>query len=72
MDLIDLPFNKVKCNPQRYNQIEVKFWKKQFLSKNPIPSPWIDENNKITAFHNCYFTLKELGFSKTKFILQSK
>lgn len=64
MKQIKVGLNAVSCDKTKYNKIEVEFWKKRFLAKKPIPSPWINEKNEVISFYNCYFVSKKLGIDK--------
>lgn len=68
MKQIDVQVEEIKCDSSKCNKTEIEFWKKQFLSKKPIPSPWVNERNEVVAFHNVYFALKELKFSKVSVV----
>jgi len=60
----------LKCDRGKYNKIEIKFWKKIFLEKKPIPSPWINKKNQVIAFHNSFFIAKELGLKYTYVVIK--
>ncbi len=66
---VNIPLKEVKCNPSKYNAVEVDFWKKIFLSKKPIPSLHINERKEVIAFYSTYFILKELEISEINVVL---
>ena len=63
MKHIKVNLKELRCDEAQFNKIEVEEMKKAFLKKSPIPSPWINKDNEVIAFHNSYFVAKELGFS---------
>ncbi len=60
--------NDIFCDEEKRNQIEIDNLHKFFKSKNPIPSPVINKENEVIAFHNSFFLLKELGFEDLLFV----
>ena len=65
MNQIKKELNKLKCPIKKKNYHEIKYWETQFLAKKPIPSPVINKNNEILAFHNCFFAIQNTGLRKT-------
>lgn len=56
--------SELKCPDSMRNEIEMAILNQFFSSKNPFPSPVINSEDEVIAFHNTYFLLKELGFEK--------
>jgi hypothetical protein len=68
MGPIEKNFKDLECGVEKRNDIEVDYWKKLFLAKNPIPSPIISKNDEIIAFHNCFFAMLDIGLKKGWFM----
>jgi hypothetical protein len=60
MKEMKINLDKFRCSRFRYNFLEVKELKRQFLKKKPIPLPIVNDSNKVIAFYSSYFVLKEL------------
>lgn len=65
MGQIEKKLEDLKCSVEKRNDLEVEYWKKAFLAKKPIPSPLINKNGEVIAFHNCLFAMLDLGLKKT-------
>lgn len=61
--------NSIKCDYSKYNKIEINLLQKKFLSKQAIPSPWVNKDNEVIAFHNSFFVLKELNIPEISVVL---
>lgn len=72
MKQIMIDINKVSCDKSKYNEVEVDFWKRRFLEKKPIPSPWINDRKEVIAFYNCFFVDKELQIPEICVVLASE
>ncbi|MFW6014185.1 MAG: hypothetical protein ACOCQG_03340 [Candidatus Nanoarchaeia archaeon] len=68
MTQIKKKINEVNCDPKQRNEVEIKHLYKFFKANVAFPSPVIDENNEVIAFHNTYFLLKNLGFESILFV----
>jgi len=65
MEEVEISIDELKCSEDKLNNVEVNYWKKIFGDRKPIPSLYINSNNEVVAFYNCFFALKDLGLSKT-------
>lgn len=69
MKNIRIKLEKLKCDSSKYNSFEVEHLRGLFLSKKPIPVPYVNEKNEVIAFCSSYFVLKELGISEISAVL---
>ena len=68
MSQIKKNINEVICPEELRNEIEIEHLYKFFKANAAFPSPVINENNEVIAFHNTYFLLKDLGFDSILFV----
>ena len=68
MSQIKKNINEVDCNPNKRNEIEIEHLYKFYKANVSFPSPVINENDEVIAFHNTYFLLKDLGFDSILFV----
>lgn len=59
MPQIKININDVNCNIP-YNEIEVKSYARVFQEGKAIPSPVIDNKNKVIAFSSSFYALKDM------------
>jgi hypothetical protein len=45
----------LSCDEKKINKSDVNFWKRRLLARKAIPSPWVNKEKQIVAFHNCFF-----------------
>jgi hypothetical protein len=62
----------IQCDSASTNKVEVEFWKNRFLEKKGIPSPWLNKDSVVVAFHSCFLALKELGLKRTWVVLHGE
>jgi hypothetical protein len=65
MDKVEKPVCELICSSNKRNDLEVVYWKGIFLERKPIPLPFINKNNEVIAFFNCFFAISDLGVQKT-------
>lgn len=69
MRISQVPLVTISCESAACNRIEVELWKKRFLEKQAIPSPWLNAKLEVVAFHSCFHAIKELGLREVSAVI---
>ena len=63
LDRKSVRLREIKCD-KKPNPRVVEMWKKSYREGSFVPSPVIDDEQNVIAFHDSYFAARELGLRK--------